>query len=274
MIILRDKTTQNNIKFELTLFPDGTTQCWKVDETANWKNIELIWMFESQSEFMSVLQLITLLGVKEITIPFYPYARQDKNISNNTTFAKRTFDFTLSSFGITKIKTFDIHSNVGLIYTESIYPIKAFHKLSFNHDYICYPDAGAVERYSKLNSEKFIYANKERNQLTGEITNIKLNRPVRLEGSNVLIIDDLADGGGTFIPLVKKLKEYGVNNVDLCVSHGIFSKGINILLDAGINHIYTTNSLIKNNNLKHKNITVFNIVDLNVNLKINDRKMV
>ena len=180
MIILRDKLTQNNIKFELTLFPDGTTRCWKVDETANWKNIELIWMFESQSEFMSVLQLITLLGVKEITIPFYPYARQDKNISNNTTFAKRTFDFTLSSFGITKIKTFDIHSNTGLINTESIYPIKDFHKSVFNHDYIIYPDVGAVERY-KDNGLPFIYADKERDQLTGKILNIKLNRPVGLK---------------------------------------------------------------------------------------------
>ena len=36
------------------------------------------------------------------------------------------------------------------------------------------------------------------------------------------------------------------NNFDLTVSHGIFSKGKDILYDAGYNNIYTTNSLLSN----------------------------
>ena len=48
-------------------------------------------------------------------------------------------------------------------------------------------------------------------------------------GRNCLIVDDICDGGGTFIPLAKKLKNAGAKTVTLYVTHGIFSKGLDPL---------------------------------------------
>jgi ribose-phosphate pyrophosphokinase len=63
----------------------------------------------------------------------------------------------------------------------------------------------------------------------------------------VLIVDDICDGGATFIRAARALRAIEPDvEVGLCVTHGIFSKGRQHLLDNGIDKIYTTNSLLKN----------------------------
>jgi ribose-phosphate pyrophosphokinase len=57
-----------------------------------------------------------------------------------------------------------------------------------------------------------------------------------------LIVDDLCDGGYTFITLADKLRKNGARRVYLYVSHGLFSKGFPPLF-AKIDHIYCTNSV-------------------------------
>ena len=43
---------------------------------------------------------------------------------------------------------------------------------------------------------------------------------------NFLVIDDICDGGRTFINLAEKLLIMGANDLYLYVTHGIFSKGL------------------------------------------------
>ncbi len=54
----------------------------------------------------------------------------------------------------------------------------------------------------------------------------------------VLICDDLADGGATFIRIMDMLRPLS-KEVTLYVTHGIFSKGLKVLKDSGINRIFT-----------------------------------
>jgi phosphoribosylpyrophosphate synthetase len=44
--------------------------------------------------------------------------------------------------------------------------------------------------------------------------------------------------------MAKMLIENGVKNVDLYVTHGVFSMGVHVLNHAGIRNIYTTDSYI------------------------------
>jgi ribose-phosphate pyrophosphokinase len=53
-----------------------------------------------------------------------------------------------------------------------------------------------------------------------------------LTGKEVVILDDICDGGGTFIGLTKKLREKGAAKVTLYVTHGMFTKGVKILLES------------------------------------------
>ena len=59
-------------------------------------------------------------------------------------------------------------------------------------------------------------------------------RQVRLNNHH---IDDICDGGQTFISLAQSLKKQGAAEIFLYVTHGIFSKGLDQLKTC-IQHIY------------------------------------
>lgn len=252
----------NEVKFETTIFPDGTSQVWKVDESLYdydqySGDPEILWLFENEGELSHVLQLAHLVdkmtGCETLTlkVPYLPYGRQDKNVDNKSSFALHTFARTLYSANICRVETFDAHSNVSTdTYIESESPTK-FHRSIFNHDIVCFPDKGAATRYFKsdaFNGKPMIYCEKIRDQLTGQITGLSVigANEDDLKDKSILIVDDICDGGMTFIKVTEALKPFRPKQVDLAVSHGLFSKGKACLYDAGITNIFTTNSLLRN----------------------------
>ena len=250
-----------------TMFPDGTSQIWKIEGiTKNYRNVvnsEIIWQYENEAEFLYVSQLSDLLDsytgyprpLKTLNIPFLPYGRQDKPISNSTTFAQRTFTKLIDSLEFDRVVSFDVHG---------ICAIKNLIRLSANeiikkvfednkYDIYCYPDGSACERYLH---EPSINGVKERDPQTGKIEGYYLvteyedkngkTHGVNPKDKRILIVDDLLDGGATFIELMKLLKRENVGEVGLYTSHTIASKGYEHLKEAGISQFFTTNSLIKN----------------------------
>jgi len=63
-----------------------------------------------------------------------------------------------------------------------------------------------------------------------------------LTGKNCLIVDDICDGGGTFMGLAEKLQEKQAGHLFLAVSHGIFSQGLSEL-QKHFKQIFCTNSI-------------------------------
>lgn len=248
---------KQEVKFETTIFPDGTSQVWKLDDFEFDQYADepvILWLYENEAELFHVLQLNALVEhqVGEpclLRVPYLPYGRQDKEISNDATFALKTFTDTLYNAGICRVETFDAHSKYEMIYPIDEVSVVDFHKTLTDYDVICYPDVGASERYKynfDLDAHSHIAFEKVRNQQTGEITGLKLLGTQELKGRSILIVDDICDGGMTFIKVAKALKEYGPSKIDLAVSHGLFTKGRQVLHDAGIGTIYTTNSLLRN----------------------------
>ena len=74
-----------------------------------------------------------------------------------------------------------------------------------------------------------------------------------LASKQVIIFDDLCDGGGTFIGAVAPLKEKGAEFITLAITHGLFSKGVDCLIEGGISHIITTNSY--QDQIEHPSLT-------------------
>lgn len=220
-----------------TIFPDGTSQVWKLpDGLIGLQNI-VEWEFESESELIQVCQLGDLLGRKsKLYMPFLPYGRQDKEVSNTTTFALHTFSHIISKF-FSKIKTLDAHSP-GYFY-DSIYPSKEI-KVAIESSgctEVCFPDKGAKARYDV--PLRTIVLDKKRNQLSGEIEGLVVESGEQhIRGANILIIDDICDGGRTFIEAAKVLYNLGASTVNLYTTHGIYSKALDVLREAGIKEIY------------------------------------
>ena len=92
-----------------------------------------------------------------------------------------------------------------------------------------------------------VYCEKIRDQATSEILSLELRSHIDLTDKSVIIVDDICDGGRTFTETAKLLKAAGTKKVTLYVSHGIFSKGTKILLDNGIDLLYTVGGKVDTN---------------------------
>lgn len=79
--------------------------------------------------------------------------------------------------------------------------------------------------------------------LDDENLNLLKNAIEDFPNYQILIIDDLCDGGATFIAEAKYLREVlpKIRRLSLFVCHGLFTKGFNELFE-NFDHIYTTNS--------------------------------
>ena len=245
----------NDVVVTPTIFPDKTSQVWKIDTSLLKDNSNTItWEFESENEFLYVAQLKKLISVLKpnirilLNVPYFPYARQDHVVSNATTFALRSFLELLSSLRFNEIFTVDLHSNIPFEYLDNltnVYPNQAIKNAidSFQPDLIVFPDKGAQMRYAHRFTLPYISIHKERDQLTGYLTikGIINNNNINLSGKKCLIVDDLCDGGGTFILAAQELFNADVKEVGLYTTHGIYSKGIQVLKDNLISRVFNLN---------------------------------
>ncbi len=257
MIILNGK------EIRPTIFPDKTSQVWHLDLKNEGSNI-VWWWFENEAELFHLLQLNDLLcresmgTLSFLNIPYLPYARQDKNCANNESFALEPFSDVMNLMYWQRIKFFDVHSDKATLLLDSSQNIEP--DLSFVKDYdvVCLPDKGAYDRYLHLvepHNKCVIFGEKVRDPETGwiteyEIKNLDSVRQLMREGktnvyreARVIVVDDLCDGGATFNILAKSL--WSSIKPDLYVSHGLFSKGVNKLLE-NYGKIITTDSCFKN----------------------------
>lgn len=110
------------------------------------------------------------------------------------------------------------------------------------------PDAGASKKIYKLAEQigykgDIITCSKDRDE-NGKLT--KTVVPLGIQhfslSKNFIIIDDICDGGRTFINIAKEIKEFNnKTKIYLIVTHGIFSKGFEELSQY-FDGIYCTNS--------------------------------
>ena len=113
-------------------------------------------------------------------------------------------------------------------------------RFEFETDVIISPDFGAIKKATAVAErigKPLGIALKERDPLSNEILETKILQ-ADVKGKVVTIVDDMLDGGRTFIPLAARLKELGARWVNLVVTHGIFSYGASQLQTGDIDNIY------------------------------------
>lgn len=209
------------------------------------------------------------VGIR-LELPYLPYARQDRVCAEGQAFSLELMADLLKLMNITQLVTWDCHSQIGISLTNAINVqptqiVKSCDKLlAFlqheNSILIC-PDEGAINRCEQLKNElalhTMILCEKKRNPNTGEITHTDVLADEKyLHGKIAIISDDICDGGYTFIKIAEQLKNKHVEKIILFVTHGIFSKGIDIF-DGLIDEIFATQSFPHAEN-KKLNIINFN----------------
>lgn len=189
-----------------------------------------------------------------LILPYVPYARQDRVCANGESFSLKVFTDLLNSLKFSEVTILDPHSDVTPALINNVKVVSQLNIISRTHFnerlckpniVFCSPDAGANKKTSELakyfQHEGFIRADKLRDLTNGNIKETIVYAD-DLTGKTVVIADDLIDAGGTFIGLTKELKKKKADKVILYVTHGIFSKGVDILFQNGIDEIWCTDS--------------------------------
>lgn len=187
---------------------------------------------------------------RHLVCPYIPYARQDRVCNVGEPLSAKVMCSMINAMGFAHVEVWDAHSDVvpALLDRCTNVPAKEFvHAITcITHDTILVaPDAGAVKRVmgcAAKNGNDVLVAEKVRDTRTGDIVNTSVNSP-HVGKRDFLMVDDICDGGRTFIELARKLRYLTLGRTMLYVTHGIFSKGLDPLSDV-IDHVFTPNSWI------------------------------
>lgn len=191
----------------------------------------------------------------DLILPYFPYARQDRVCQPGEALAVKVMGDLINSLGYHSVTVFDPHSQVveavldcPLIIDQSYFVGKLFRNhLGTSRDVkriLVAPDLGAAKKVDHTACElalDFITATKHRDPATGNLTECRIDAEIDPE-AHYLIVDDICDGGRTFINLAVEMRTRGATKIDLFVTHGIFSNGFHVFYDL-IDNIYYTNSL-------------------------------
>jgi ribose-phosphate pyrophosphokinase len=293
-----------SFKYEISRFPDGQQSLRLIEGGYNTfhslkENPQGIIIKSRLNDFRDLeiiicaTQALKEVGVKRIRL-FIPYcvgARSDRKfMEGGFNYVKHVIAPIINSQGFEQVIITDPHSdvleacinnfvkidNTKLVHwsLSNYFLSKGFENWdSMNFDGVRFisPDAGALKKvFHVADAVKYrnevIIASKHRNLETGKIDYTNVPMSVHDADKDVFIIDDLCDGGRTFIEVAKAVNEvrklsssvkpeqYGKNY--LIVTHGIFSAGFDEL-SKYFEQIYTTNSYKDINNELVKQINIF-----------------
>ena len=178
---------------------------------------------------------------------YLPYARQDRVCYPGEAFSLEVMAQLLNLQNYNWIKVLDVHSPVSETLIERLYNIPfppEIENIPISlTDTVIAPDKGALERANnfafKREISNVLHANKVRDPNTGQILKTEVPGIEKTKG-NFIIVDDICDGGRTFIELAKVLRPYTDEKIILYVTHGIFSQGFDVFRGI-IDEIYVAN---------------------------------
>lgn len=201
-----------------------------------------------------------------LILPYLPYSRADRRFVDGDCFGLKTFGKLINMLAYDQVVTLDAHSYKAKQYISNLVDVSPVSiikdivtPLPLN-TLILLPDEGSFKRYDLSSIPNFVdNAEKVRDPESGRLSGFEVPEQIARFGErdyreeqveNVLIVDDICDGGGTFLGIAEKI-DPGIN-LYLYVTHGIFSKGVHNLLNR-FKHIYTTDSVPW---LFHESVTI------------------
>jgi len=235
-----------------TLFPDNQPHL-NVEGIENGDDVKVVCSLTNSLALMHLLQTANALDhlsakKRLLVIPYLMGARYDRLMIPGDSFDLEVIAGLINNCGFEKVLLWDVHSEVATKLIKNCVNVKNRQMVESyqleNAVLIC-PDAGAakkVNEYLQWNSnlKEIVYCNKKRELSTGKIT-LEVTDPQVCLDRNCVIIDDICDGGGTFLAIADQIKP---KHLTLIVTHGIFSKGF-AALEQKFDEIVVSNSYCK-----------------------------
>lgn len=240
----------NNDIVNQAQFPDGTLLL-KTDGM-DMSDITITWLYENDAELFTIICLAKKAFKKSLIMPYIPHARMDRCKSDEDTFTLKYFAEVINSLGFDKVTVLDPHSNVSVALIDRVealspkpYIENVIEKLKKDNLMLFFPDEGSMKRYADMFEIPYAFGIKKRDWKTGQILGLDVvDNGISLSGKKILIIDDICSRGGTFYHSARKLKELGVGDIYLYISHceNTILEG-EVLTSELIEKVFTTNSI-------------------------------
>lgn len=232
-------------------FSGGETQI-RIDSGVLPENVVIDADLRSAHDIMELLLITDALrelspSIKlSLICKYLPYARQDRACVPGEAFSLRVMCNLINAQRYESVTVWDVHSEKSLELLDNVINVEAVDLIPadlIGSSILISPDHGAVPRVSacaeRFNRPMFV-ADKIRDPENGAIVGMKIDE-LPDTTSDMLIVDDICDGGRTFIELAKILRTRTTGKIALYVTHMIASHGFDVF-DGLIDHIYTPNS--------------------------------
>lgn len=172
-------------------------------------------------------------GAVQWYLPYFPFARHDRRND-----AVDGFELQVAMQMVAELDVViaDPHSDVSgqLRHFPQQQVVALFEEAGvFDNDpIVVIPDAGAAKKaHTWAAGRTNVQALKHRDPTTGKLSGFQVVTD-DLDGRPCIIVDDICDGGGTFLGLAAELKAKNAGPLTLAVTHGLFTKGLEALNEA------------------------------------------
>lgn len=253
-LVNKDKS---DIGYEIFSFPDGEKHI-KLEPFDRKEVYEIAARVKSGDDLFLLAQVGDILkraGVYfTIKVYYLMSMRMDRVMTYEEAFSLDIVAKIINGIGANLVQVFHPHSNTiyrlidncqaydeGVLGMGSPYDLILDTYKPFETTY-CYPDAGAATRYGRGDKDKIILSKKRDINNKGAITNMEVSESPDNVGKNILIVDDLCDGGRTFVEAAKILREkYNPERLGIFVRHLVNPYGQMQLINT-FDDVYVTNS--------------------------------
>jgi ribose-phosphate pyrophosphokinase len=275
-------------KSSMVEFSDGEFEP-SFDETVRGADVFLIQSTTPPSD--NLMELLLMIDAAKrasaaniiAVMPYFGYARQDKNGKPRVPIGAKLVSNLLTAAGVDRIMTMDLHADqiqgffevpVDHLYASELF-VEDILSLDLPNLIIASPDMGGSKRanaYAKILKSGVVICYKERKQ-ANVIGDMKVLGDVA--GKDVVIIDDMVDTAGTLTKAADLMMANGATSVRAYCTHGILSGTAYERLDASnIAELVITNTIPKTHkSSKVREISVADFFAQTINSVVNNESI-
>ncbi len=262
-------------EFSIERFPNQELHAVIQTHVANEECLILGTIAPPDEQLLSLLLLSHTLkkeGARTLLalLPYLAYARDDKQKAGQS-LATAWVGAVLQASGVDEVITVDVHSLI----TQRLFPMplvslspadlfaQEMKRLSLLNATIVAPDEGARDRCQAVAraagiAEEVVVLEKKRTRQGVVHVNISGNA-----GQQAVIVDDILDTGGTLVSCCEQLRQRGVRDITILVTHGLFTGALwQQLWALGVKWIYCTDTVPLAKERSSENIRTLSVLPL------------
>lgn len=251
--------TDDDQNLKIDTFADGE-MCPIFSKSIRDEHVTLMGDGHSAADIMKLLLTIDAAkrsGAKKITVilPYFPYARQDKNDHVRSSIGAKMMANLLEKVGVTRIISIEMHSPA----IQGFFDIPVIHlngnrifgeyakALNLENVTNCSPDHGAIKRnadFAKYFPDCLSAVIDKKRKKPNEVASMEITGEENIHDRNVVCVDDMGDTLGTLAKAADLVMSKGALSFRAFLTHPVLSgKALETLYNSKITELVVSDTI-------------------------------